>query len=100
LGVARQPHARNHPTFFIAFCIALIWLSLSASAIGQNCQSAADMEAPVRSAIEAAATRYFEMSAHGDVAGLKQNSIAALAGNFSASPPLPPQKARFVRPSC
>lgn len=42
------------------------------------------MEAPVRSAIEAAATRYFEMSAHGDVAGLKQNSIAALAGNFSA----------------
>ena len=61
----------------------LFLLALSASAYAQVCQSAADMDASVRGALEAAAKRYFEMTARGDVAGLKQNSIAAVAANFS-----------------
>ncbi len=64
-------------------CQRWLWLLLlGASAHAQSCQSAADMDASVRTAIEAAATRYFDMSARGDVAGLKQNSIASVAASF------------------
>ncbi len=41
------------------------------------------MEASVRTALETAAKRYFEMSAHGDVAALKQHSIVAVAASFA-----------------
>jgi len=48
----------------------------------QTCQVAADMDASVQTALETAAKRYFEMSAHGDVASLKQHSIGPVAANF------------------
>jgi hypothetical protein len=57
-------------------------LLLGASARAQVCQSAADMEGSVRTAIETAAKHYFDLSARGDVAGLKQNSIATVAASF------------------
>jgi hypothetical protein len=41
------------------------------------------MDASVRTALENAAKRYFEMSAHSDVAALKQNSIASVAASFA-----------------
>ena len=40
------------------------------------------MTVPLRSSIEFAAQRYFDMSARGDTAALRQNSIPALASNF------------------
>ena len=40
------------------------------------------MGAPVRTALESAAQRYFEMAARGDVGALKQNSIASVAASF------------------
>jgi hypothetical protein len=64
----------------------LYWLALvllCGCAYAQTCQGASDMDAATRSALETAAKRYFDMSAHADVAGLKQNSIAAVAANFS-----------------
>lgn len=62
-----------------------VFISISAHvrAYAQTCQSDADMDASVRNAVEAAANRYFEMSARGDTAGLKQNSIAAVAASFA-----------------
>jgi hypothetical protein len=57
--------------------------SLGSVAYAQTCQTAADMEASVRTALETAAKRYFEMSARGDVAALKQSSIAAVASSFA-----------------
>jgi len=41
------------------------------------------MDVSVRTALEAVAKRYFEMSARGDAAALKQNSIAAVASSFA-----------------
>jgi hypothetical protein len=41
------------------------------------------MDASVRTALENAAKRYFEMSARDDVAALKQNSIASVAASFA-----------------
>ena len=61
--------------------LALIWMVASAEA--QTCQSATDMDAAVRSALEATGKRYFDMAARGDSAALKQNAILALASNFS-----------------
>jgi hypothetical protein len=57
-------------------------LLLAASAGAQTCQSAGDMDASIRTALESAAKRYFDMAARGDVASLKQNSISAVASNF------------------
>src|SRR5580658_2266973 len=63
-------------------CLLMLMLLLRLSAYGQTCQDAADMDAPVRSALEAAAMRYFDMTARGDAAALKQNSIPAVAASF------------------
>jgi len=61
--------------------LALIWMVASAEA--QTCQSASDMDATVRSALETAARHYFDMAARGESAALQQNAIPALAANFS-----------------
>jgi hypothetical protein len=41
------------------------------------------MDNAVRTALESTAQRYFEMSARGDAAGMRQNSIASVASNFA-----------------
>jgi hypothetical protein len=41
------------------------------------------MDAATRTALEAAAKRYFDMAARGDTAALKQNSISSVAANFA-----------------
>ena len=63
------------------WCLALIWIVANAEA--QTCQTATDMNAAVRSALETTGRRYFDMAAHGDSAGIKQSAIPALASNFS-----------------
>ena len=79
MGTALESSLRIGP-----FCRRWLWLLLlGASAHAQICHSAADMDASTRSALEGAAKRYFDMSARGDVAALKQNSIATVAANFA-----------------
>ena len=41
------------------------------------------MDASVHKALEATAQRYFDMSARGDAAALKQNSIPLISANFA-----------------
>ena len=70
-------------------CARWLWLLILGSFVhgssvhAQTCQSAADMDATVRTALENTAKRYFEMSAHGDLGALKQNSIPSVAANFA-----------------
>ncbi|HLW88784.1 MAG TPA: hypothetical protein VKR57_09835 [Terriglobales bacterium] len=64
--------------------ILLLTVASAASAHAQTCLTHGDMDAPVSAALEAAARRYFDMAARGDVASLKQNSIPVLAANFSS----------------
>jgi hypothetical protein len=57
---------------------------LGATAVhAQTCQSAADLDATVRAALETTAERYFDVAARGDSATLQKNSIDAVAANFS-----------------
>ena len=60
----------------------LTLLLCTGAAYSQTCLAAPDMPSPLRSALELAAQHYFAMSARGDTAGLRQSSIASLAGGF------------------
>lgn len=63
-----------------------IWLGLllfTGSAVAQTCLSSADIDAPTLSSLDATAKRYFQVSASGDAAALKQNSIPSLASGFA-----------------
>jgi hypothetical protein len=62
----------------------LVILVFAIPAFSQTCFTADDMDAPTRSALQAAASRYFDMVAHGDAASLKQNSIPSVANDFTA----------------
>jgi len=78
LGIS-EPTPRNRRRW-----LPWLWLLLlGVAAPAQTCQSAPDMDASIRAALESAAKRYFEMSARGDVAALKQNSIASVAASFA-----------------
>jgi hypothetical protein len=58
-------------------------LFLASHGLAQTCQTATEIEPATRSAIEAAATLYFEMASKGDTTGLQQHSIPAVAGSFA-----------------
>ena len=68
---------------FVVILTVVIPTILAGPILAQTCLTSADMEPADRTAIEAAARRYFDMSARGDSASLKQNSIASLAEDFS-----------------
>lgn len=75
---------RKHRSIFsIAGFFALV-LTLGVPAVGQTCFTSDDMDAATRSALQSAATKYFQMVITGDTASLKQNSIPAVASNFEA----------------
>ena len=66
--------------------IGWLWLallSMGVSASAQTCQSAGDVDAPVRTALENTAKRYFDMAVRGDTASLQQNSIPGVAASFA-----------------
>jgi hypothetical protein len=65
---------------FLLLAVTITAPSLKA----QNCTSGADWDVPTRNAVEAAARQFFDMSTRGDVAGLKANSISAIAGDFGS----------------
>ena len=79
MGMASEPAVGKRRRWRQWLCVLL----LGASSHAQVCQSAADMDAAVRTALESAGKRYFEMSARGDSAALKQNSIASVAASFA-----------------
>jgi hypothetical protein len=62
----------------------VLLLLLGAGAVhAQTCQSANDMDAALRTALETTAKRFFDLAARGDYGTLQQNSIATVAANFS-----------------
>ena len=63
-------------------CFLLAILFFSGAAFSETCFTSDDMDSATRSAIQAAATKYFDMAARGDSASLKQHSIPAVANDF------------------
>ena len=50
--------------------------------MAQECFSGSEIDAATAKAVETAAQQYFNMSAQGDVAGLKADAIPEVAANF------------------
>ena len=67
-----------------AFLSSLVLLFASLPCAAQTCFSSDDMGAETRSALQTTGMRYFAMVARGDSASLKQNSIPAVASDFTA----------------
>jgi hypothetical protein len=68
----------------------VLWLALGivltfspARAEAQSCQISGDMDDATRTAITSAGQRFFAMATKGDAASMRQNSIPALASDFS-----------------
>ncbi|HEY5175948.1 MAG TPA: hypothetical protein VII95_10335 [Terriglobales bacterium] len=71
--------------FFVRMGFLLLAVTITAPAvIGQSCASGADLDVPTRNAVEGTARKFLDMSTRGDVAGLKANSIPAIAGDFGS----------------
>lgn len=64
-----------------ALCVLLSLASLHADA--QSCQTASEIDAASKTAIQNTAQRYYDMAAKGDAASLRQNSIPSLASDFA-----------------
>lgn len=69
--------------FSFALLLTLAVLGLNLPAAAQTCFTSDDMDAATRTALQSAASRYFQMVQQGDIGSLKQNSIPSVAGNFS-----------------
>ena len=77
---------RNQAKKFLYFASGLLvpLLLLTGPSFAQSCTTASDMDDATRTAITSTAKRYFDMTARGDSAGLKQNAIPGLASDFSS----------------
>src|SRR5215472_6145585 len=69
---------------WFAFLSSLVLFFASLPCAAQTCFSSDDMDVATRSALQTTGMRYFAMVARGDSASLKQNSIPAVASDFTA----------------
>ena len=69
---------------FPAGILVIALLAGSQILAAQTCSSGPELDSATKTAINSAATQYFNMSKNGDVAGLKSNAIPAIAGDFSS----------------
>jgi hypothetical protein len=72
-----QPNLRRATSVSVLMLIFCAGLSHA-----QTCFTASDMDEPTRTNLVNTAKRYFDMAAHGDSAGLRQNSIPSVASDF------------------
>jgi hypothetical protein len=63
--------------------LGLLLLALASISAAQTCYTGSEIDVPTAKAVEAAAHQYFEMSAQGDVAGLRANAMPEIASNFA-----------------
>jgi hypothetical protein len=68
---------------FLLAVLLIVFVGAAVELHSQTCLSSPDMDPSIRSGLETAAKRYFDMTARGDTAGLKQNAIPSIAGSFA-----------------
>src|SRR5436305_10159700 len=68
----------------LPYCLACLALLLLTGVVqAQTCQTAADMQPAVRTALETTAKRYFGLIAQGQTPALQQSAIPSLASSFA-----------------
>lgn len=73
-----------HNTLIRAAGVLLFCFLISLPAAAQTCATESDMDPGTRTALENAGQQFFQMAQRGDVAGMRQRSIPALASSFGA----------------
>jgi len=71
----------QYNTYF-ALWFGVLAAALAASCAAQECFSGSEIDLVTAKAVAAAAQQYFNLSAQGDVAGLKANAVPEVAANF------------------
>src|SRR3989442_2843701 len=74
----------GHSSISLAIFPIFVLVLMAVPAFSQTCFTSDDMDAATRSALQATASRYFDMVSRGDTASLKQNSIPSVANSFAA----------------
>lgn len=77
-----MPQARHWIRLLVVCIFTALFLRFPA--VAQNCESSSDLDEATRTAITSAAQHDFDLASKGDIASLRQNSIASLAANFTA----------------
>jgi hypothetical protein len=72
---------RNISRKFFALGLLLL-VGASCACVAQECYSGAEIDAATAKAVDGAAQQYFNLSAQGDVAGLKANAVPDVAASF------------------
>ena len=72
------------PRLNLTLLAVMLLSSFAALANAETCTAGNEMDAATKSSIESAARQMFAQMQQGDVFGLKQNSIPALASNFGS----------------
>lgn len=67
----------------LASALAILMLTISLSALAEECKMGSDLDAATKSALDSTAQRYYQMAATGDTASLQKASIPAVASDFS-----------------
>jgi hypothetical protein len=63
--------------------LGLLLLAIACGVQAQTCYTGTEIDPPTAKAVEAAEQQYFQMSARGDVAGLRANAMPEIAANFT-----------------
>lgn len=72
------------PFFIFYLCLGLSVSNLmTLKAVGQTCQTSAEMEEPLKAAITTAGQRFLDLASKGDSATMRQNAIPSLAESFA-----------------
>jgi len=77
-----QVAARNRAGILGCWFAATLLMLAAPMAWAETCSTSAEMDNATRAAIMAAAQHDFELVARGDAAGLRQNAIPSVAGDF------------------
>jgi hypothetical protein len=81
-GKMATPTNQPHRNALLGCALALLVLT-AANGLGESCLTSSDMDDAVRSALNTAALRYFDLVVKGDTASLRQAAIPSVASDFS-----------------
>jgi hypothetical protein len=73
---------RNIPSTLFFALVLLLLVGMACACVAQECYSGSEIDAATAKAVETTAQQYFDMSAQGDVAGLRAKAVPEVAASF------------------
>lgn len=80
MGISRSSIKQSA---LVVFSIFLLILALGGLSVAEDCKMGSDLDAATKSALDSTAQKYYSLAASGNTAELKQDSIPAVASDFS-----------------